>query len=220
MEKYTEKKYNEVIRMNMDTFDGIKSLLEDTDLDKFRLACNYLTVCGYKSDVPIVLRDQIELRKIANKQIRQRMPKDFVDLYDYIVTKSKQKLWGGDELYKLFAYECIPYYVRSCLKSAMSVSALMKQGVNTVDEIMLVSSLIQHPLYWELFDCPYNAPKCEIERIQLLDRNAWGLIGKYLMEGKVADAFNHMQRCQMSRDADIKRFGDNFRSIALEKYPA
>lgn len=199
-----------------ETPEKLRELLQSDNLTEFELACNYLYSLDYSNDMisPVMANikydDKVELRKIANANVRKHFGQEFSELFDRIVKESKQELWGGDELFKLYTGMYPPYYVASCIKSALSVSALMAIGITNLDQLLMASGCIKSALYWTIYD----KSKAESEKTaSTKDRVVWQKIRAYLFEGKRKDAFNYMQAIGKKTD---ERFGNGFSSISLE----
>lgn len=213
----SKKMYLEFIKKYDESVEDLTKLLSSDKFADFSLACHYLSQCGYEGGSQMPYEEERRMRDLANAKIRERFGTELAEMFDMIVQKSKQELWCGDELFKLFDYNYKPYYVSSCLKSALSVMALMKKGISTVDEVMTVSSLVQHPLYWDIYENHYDLGHSMRAQLHEDEINAWRNIAKLLFDGKVAEAFDYMQNRHRSKYGS--KYGDNFHSINLDKFP-
>lgn len=209
----------EFVKTRNETVDELKKMLNSGDVKEFMLACNYIEEIDYASTNGIICEEMQNLSfsekgklvSLANKRVREQFGEKFSELFDKIVEASKQERWGGDELYKLYTYDCIPYYVTSCIKTALSVMAMMAEGIITVDDVMTVSYIINSPLYWDIYD--KKAPN-ETESVATTkNRIVWCKMAVMLWDKKFKDAFNYMQAIMKKTS---NRFGDNFDCIKLE----
>lgn len=216
------KKYNEFKGTHNLTYKEICAALQSEDYKEFRGACNWLLEEQHQGDshgdsYPFSYMEEIKLRDLANSIIRSHWEPTVVELYDKIIDESRKELYGGDELYKLYAYSFKPYNVTTCLKSTLSVLALMAKGINTIDDAILVGNLIRNTLVSKIYEDPYGKPDSVRQQIQVMEMETWENIAKLLFKQKTSEAFDYMQNRLRSKYAAA--YGDNFHSIALDKWP-
>lgn len=216
--KNVDMMFAEYLKKFEETPEKLRELLQSDNLAEFELACNYLYSMDYSKENDMMslemknikFEEKAKLREIANANVRKHFGLEFSELFDRIVKESKQELWGGDELFKLYTGMYPPYYVASCIKSALSVKALMTIGITNFDQLLMASSCIKSALYWTVYD----KSKEENDSVaSTKDHVVWQKIRAYLFEGKRKDAFNYMQAIGKKTD---NRFGNGFSSISLE----
>lgn len=137
-----------------DVFDVVSKALKTGDFEDFSMACNFLDMLDYKSnDIPYEKKSL--LKREANERAREILGVDLSSLYDRIVKVSKQELYCGDELYKLFGYGTVPAYVQDCIVSTIVVYHMLHESVNLVN-VFDLADMIYHPfVVWENEDVKF-----------------------------------------------------------------
>lgn len=154
----------------------VRKDLKGDSFEDFSMACNFLLGLNYReNDVPY---EEIKsLKEEANNKVREILGTELSDLYDNIVSVSKQELWLGDELYTLYGYSVVPAYVQNCLVSAICVYCMMKY-INTNYTVLKMAKYIYHPnVSWKVSDVE---EECNILRE----------IAKYLYNKDIDGAYN------------------------------
>jgi hypothetical protein len=210
--EYAQRQLKRFLNNHEETKEEIQKALEG-NYEEFCGACNYLGNEFFEKKIDY--KDVRSLKDLANKIARQKCGSEFANMFDMIVKKSKQDLWCGDEFYKLFGYNIAPYYVRSCTKSALSVMRLTQnncEDVTNVDTILQVAHIIEHPMYWTLYEKAegYGIPDKEREEADICENKAWANINKKMFCGDTDAAFTIMQKIMKEHN---ERFGDGWNSI-------
>lgn len=173
-----------------------------SNFEDFCLACNVLSSYGYlpeRKTKNLDYKGRSELIKVANRIAREKVGKTFSTLFDGIVKESNRELWGGDEFYKLFAYDIHPYYVMSCVKAAIYVMDMMK-NTKSAEEIIEISSMVCCPPYWELYDeNVFDKNFQNRNTIREKECNGWRMIAKYLYEQNFEDAYSFIHNCDKNK---------------------
>lgn len=137
-----------------DVCKSVSKALKTGDFEDFSMACNFLEMLDYKSnDIPYEKKSL--LKREANARVREILGVDLSGLYDRIVKVSKQELYCGDELYKLFGYSVVPDYVQDCIVSTIVVYHMLQGSVNLVN-VFTLADMIYHPfVFWENEDAKF-----------------------------------------------------------------
>lgn len=120
------------------------------------------------------------------------MGTDAATLFDMIVKKSKQELWSGDELYKLFSYGLPPYYVRRCIKSTLYVISIPMEHM-TIEGCLKVADYVYHPPYWDIYYEDISLSEYERSKVQKKECLAWRKIAEFLFYGNIAGAYEFLK---------------------------
>lgn len=183
------------------TYSSILNALH-SGFEDFCLACNVLAHYGYLPERKIKnlnYKEKNELVKIANKIAREKAGEIFTTLFDGIVEKKGEELWGGDEFYELFAYDLPPYYVRSCAKAAIYIMDMMNNP-KTAKETLRISSMCCHTPYWDLYE--ENISEKNINRQNMIrekECKGWRRIAKDVYEQNFDDAYAFISECDNVR---------------------
>lgn len=189
-----QKMYEKFIKEHDETVDEVEKLLKSNNFEDFCLACNYIEALSYKGVDRLGGYDSVnKVRKLANRRVRDLIGIDAANLFDRIVKESKQELWGGDELYKLFSYDLPPYYVRRCIKSMLCVISTPMMCM-TVDDCLKVANYIYYPPYWDIYYEDYSTDDFSRKEICKKECNAWHKIAKFLFEGKINEAYEFLKK--------------------------
>ena len=174
-------------------YSWVKKVLTDTPEDKsitlfdFREACNAVSCLSYLRYEAFDLdsKKTTFLKNVANLSARFALGGEFSAIFDKVVAWSKQELWGGDELYKLFDFDIAPYYVKSCIKSAVWLTHRMKEPINTLEDVNKIYRTIHHPPYWDIGDDK------DIERDLFLTREEklWDSVVEMLYRNSYEEAY-------------------------------
>lgn len=168
----------------------------------FCLACNVLSHYGYlpeRKTKDLNYKEKYELIKIANKVAREKAGETFSALFDGIVNKSGQELWGGDEFYKLFAYDIPPYYVMSCTKAAIYIMDMMEHP-KTAKETLEISSMSCHVPYWELYRSSISDKNFQRQNmIREKECNGWRKIARAIYHQNFDEAYIFISECDKER---------------------
>lgn len=187
------------------TYSNIFNALHN-GFEDFCLACNVLAHYGYLPERKIKnlnYKEEYELVKVANKIAREKVGENFSTLFDGIVQKSGQELWGGDEFYKLFAFDIPPYYVMSCTKAAIYIMDMMN-NTKDVEKTLEISSMICHPPYWELYrENILDKNFTRQNKIREKECKGWRKIAKDLYEQNFEDAYIFISKCDKERKVSL-----------------
>lgn len=187
------KMYEKFITKHPETFEEVKTLLEGDNFEEFSLACNYLESLSYKGLDRIGGYGSVgKLRGIANQRVRNLIGVDAATLFDMVVKKSKQELWGGDELYKLFSYDLPPYYVRRCIKSTLYVISTPMEHM-TIEGCLKVADYIYHPPYWDVYNEDFSETEYERSKVRKKECLAWRKIAEFLFHGNITGAYEFLK---------------------------
>lgn len=182
------KTQEEIFHAFTGNYDNLINMLKNReDYDAFAIACNYISYSPYTNHN--LFREQIgydgynarnNAIKIANETAYDAMGPEFSDLYYMIMDESgnTKKSFEGNELYKLFAYGSASWETKSCIRSALTIHAMIHAGVTmtSAEPIRAVTRLVKNP--------PYGQICKDGEK----DRIVWYNISKYLFGGQIKDA--------------------------------
>ena len=166
------------------TVENIEKGLKSTNFKDFYDACNIIRYAeGGKTDY-VTLKS---MRDLANKMVREHLG-DLDKLYDAIVKRSKQELWGGDELYALFESTNVPTYVAKCIMSMLYVNEYMQKGIKTVDDCIAVADYIYHPPI-SIYKLSITGDPYEFGDKAEKERKAWHKIAEFIFNGDFHSAY-------------------------------
>lgn len=165
--------------------------------EDFCLACNALAYYGYLSEEEnnrMSFDEKNQLVEIANKIAREKIGKNFSTLFDGVVKESGQELYGGDEFYKLFAYDIPPYYVMSCVKASIYIIDMMNDYIEA-SEAIKISKMCYHPPYWELYNNYHNNDIMQQNIVREKECKGWQFIAKNLYEQNFETVYEFISKC-------------------------
>lgn len=169
---------------NLYSYDHIERFLKEDNLYMFRQACNALYLASYIGEHSYEIINR--LRKIANTIVRNRFGDQLSSIYDLVVKETKEELWSGDQLYTLYSFDIIPYYVMRCLKGALKVTNDMSEPVTDVNKLISIAKTIQHPPYWAIIKGSKESDPDE--------RAAWNCVAEYLFNGNFKKAYDYIDQ--------------------------
>lgn len=182
-------------------YNSILTALQGNFKD-FCLACNVLGHYGYlpkRKTENLTYREKRNLVDIANKIAREKVGETFSFIFDIIVKRSNQELWGGDEFYKLFAYDIPPYYVMSCVKATIYIMDMMKNPKD-ITTTLKICSMVNYPPYWELYEANIM-DKNFIRQNQIRENECegWRKIASCLYNQKFEEAHRFISKCDETK---------------------
>lgn len=194
----SDEMYEKFIHEHSESRDEIEAMLNSSSFEDFCLACNYLDAISYKGiDRLGDYKIANYLRSLANKRVRDLMGVEAAKLFDSIVKKSKQETWNGDELFELFSYSLIPYYVRVCIKSMLYTTDLMRKGITSIEDCVAVANYIYNPSYGDIYSETIDMSYHDRAKIREKECKAWNKIARYLFSGDIASAIVFLrQECE------------------------
>lgn len=195
------------------SYEDLVDMLKSNDYEKFATACNYISYSHYAEYN--VFKEQSDgyearnaLKNEANKRSARVMGKMFSDLYYMIMKESKKNQYSfdGDMLYRLFAYGNGSDETKSCIRSALSIYAMLDEGITSVDDIRTVSILVKTP--------PFRMFTDDKE----MDYSIWLTISKLLFAGHVDDAAEYMLKMQkvIAKRKQIRAMAEEEEHMVLE----
>jgi hypothetical protein len=164
--------------------DTLNNLLDNGSFEEFCLACNYIAKGRFES-----YENQSKLRSRANARVKEFMGAELATLFDSIVKKSKQELWGGDQLYELFGYDLVPFYVRSCMKSALYIYNMIHEGIRTPEAALQVATLVYDPPYWDITNEHMSDPIEKRYQNREVECKTWNKIAECIALGEQTRAY-------------------------------
>lgn len=175
---------------SMRGYEVVRALLESPKYEEFREACNAISMGSYLSLESIgVTYDMYNvLRRRANEITRERIGPELSEIFDKLVRWSKEELWGGDELYKLYDFAMNPYYVSRCIKGALWLRMRMKKPINTLEEVREIALKTSSPPYWEIRrEVNYKASDYIREELE-----AWNHVAELLYNKEWEEAYSYI----------------------------